>query len=125
MKHCYSRIGGNASATVIHFDDGDHALLTSIKVQQAFRREGHGTALLEDVCADADREGVTLILNVESYMDGGLDDMQLWTWYERFGFRGNIDLGIGMTRPPRTNPSGSAATPPATATHPTPTARNT
>lgn len=48
-------------------------------------RKGHATALMHEVCAEADREWITLIVQPRKF-DDGMDDEKLPGWYERFGF---------------------------------------
>ncbi len=48
-------------------------------------RKGHATALMYQVCQEADDACKTLILTVAPFGEGMTDD-QLQKWYERFGF---------------------------------------
>jgi len=69
------------------------------------RREGLATDLLREVCADADREGVTITLAVVPEQTGGKapNVAQLWNWYAKHGFV-EMSSHIGwprMIRPPR------------------------
>jgi ribosomal protein S18 acetylase RimI-like enzyme len=59
-------------------------LITRINVPPQYRRRGVATSLLQQVLADADKEGVTLWLEVLS--SGDMTDEQLGKWYEKFGF---------------------------------------
>jgi len=59
-----------------------------VSVLPKHRRKGIGTRLLKECCADADKEGITLLLSVEpDYSDNGMTFPQLVEWYEKHGFR--------------------------------------
>ena len=49
------------------------------------QRKGDASALLKQVCAEADAWWITLIVVARKY-DDGMDDSQLLKWYEKFGF---------------------------------------
>lgn len=49
-------------------------------------RKGHATTLLWDVCHEADRERITLILNPKPFGADGMDAEKLERFYGRFGF---------------------------------------
>lgn len=59
-------------------------LIHRINVPSPARGKGYGRAVLRDICADADAEGVPLILAPES--SGGLEQKELVAWYRRHGF---------------------------------------
>ena len=61
-----------------------HANIEEVYVQPAHRRRGIGGRLLSRVTADADREGVTLYLDIVP--GDGMDADQLRAWYGRHGF---------------------------------------
>lgn len=48
-------------------------------------RKGHATLLMHQVCAEADRAGIVLILQPHKF-DEGMPDEKLEQWYEKFGF---------------------------------------
>lgn len=48
-------------------------------------RKGHATALLHQVCAEADIDGIVLLLMPKPFGDG-MTEEQLEKWYGRFGF---------------------------------------
>ena len=56
-----------------------------VGVQSTNPRKGHATALMHTVCAEADREWMTLLIQVKPFDDGMTED-QLMRWYGRFGF---------------------------------------
>jgi GNAT superfamily N-acetyltransferase len=62
------------------------AVIEEVYVQHAHRRRGIGGRLLTRVTADADREGVTLYLDIVP--GDGMDADQLRAWYGRHGFLG-------------------------------------
>ncbi len=59
--------------------------ITRIIVPERYRGQGYASAMFQRVLDDADRENVTLVLNVVP--DGGLDHNQLCSWYRRCGFK--------------------------------------
>lgn len=56
-----------------------------ISVRSDSPRKGHATALMWTVCAEADREWITLMICPRKF-DDGMDDEKLVPWYEKFGF---------------------------------------
>ena len=52
--------------------------LTHLQVSEDARGQGHGSALMRDVCAEADQSRTVLMLTAES--------RRLAAWYARFGF---------------------------------------
>lgn len=78
-------------------------LVTGVTVQSRFRGQGWASKLLDEVLADADREGVTLLLNVDP--DGtGLDEAQLRAFYSRRGFVPWAPAGSPVERGMRREP---------------------
>lgn len=73
-----------------------------INVPPAARGKRHGSRLLSQILADADREGVTLALAPEP--SGGLNYEALIDWYERHGFK-FTPSGAMMERSPKQNPA--------------------
>jgi len=62
--------------------------LSALFCPAAQRREGFATALVGEICNEADDEGKVLLLHVAPYAPGGLDKAQLTQWYaDRFGFQ--------------------------------------
>ena len=57
-----------------------------ISVHSDAPRKGHATALLHQICAEADRHWLTLMIHVEPFDDGAMTGEQLRKWYSRFGF---------------------------------------
>lgn len=72
-------------------------VITRINVPRRYRGEGHGTALLKEILADADAEGADLWLDVSP--SDGLDWGQLVAWYERHGFERVNEYGTMRRRP--------------------------
>lgn len=56
-------------------------------LQSGNPRKGHATALMHQVCAEADLSGDVLILLVEAFADGSMTEELLKKWYSRFGFK--------------------------------------
>jgi len=75
----------SAQVTITHAD-AKTAKLSSLYSQR--RGQGHATTLLEEVVEYADKNGISLWLEVRRYGDphGGLDNSQLIRLYEKFGF---------------------------------------
>lgn len=96
MKSCYYRKLDGLSLAVLDNCDyyGDGRIITRINVPKKYRGQGHGTALLKECIADADKEGITLWLEIAE--SGGLSYDELEAWYKRHGFTGHM---IYMRRP--------------------------
>lgn len=60
-------------------------MINRINVPAAYRGQGHGSAMLSQICEKADSYGVDLVLAVNPY--GELDRRALTAWYLRYGFR--------------------------------------
>jgi hypothetical protein len=71
-------------------------LINRINVPQKVRGLGYGSALLRQICEDANTEGV--VLEVHPTPSGGLNMTQLLRWYRRYGFEGHA--GVPMLRYP-------------------------
>lgn len=56
-----------------------------LSVQSTNPRKGHATALLWEVCVEADKWWITLIVQPKKFADG-MDEEKLESWYSRFGF---------------------------------------
>jgi GNAT superfamily N-acetyltransferase len=83
-------------------------LVRAIEVAPEHQGKGYGSRVLREVCADADREGVTLMVIarlVRLHVDerpstaSRLSAEELAAWYRRHGFRGSLG-SRGMTRLP-------------------------
>ena len=78
----------------------DQWIVTGVQVKDSFRGQGHAGRLLERVIADADAEGVLLMLMVAT--DGtGLSVDQLISFYGRRGFVMEDEDLLIMNRPPQ------------------------
>lgn len=60
-------------------------LITRINVPVKYRGEGIGSGLLKEICCEADKYRMELILEVMS--SGDLSDEELVDWYSRHGFK--------------------------------------
>lgn len=88
----YSVLVGHSIA-VVDVDQPGHYhpefhYIARVNVPSGFRRAGVGTALMAEMCRDADAERATMILAPLPY-PGQTDPMTRETlicWYERFGF---------------------------------------
>lgn len=99
MEHIYADADHIATATTMSFG-GNTFALTGITVYRGNRGRGYASRLLRRVLADADKEGVTLLLIVDP--DGSigcLDYAQLTSWYERYGFREDPESEIMVREP--------------------------
>ena len=75
----------HASARVVVNPQIPAGVLEVVKLETdaSHTKQGYGTQLMQDICADADIEGVVLMLSPRAFGDGPKD---LSKWYERFGF---------------------------------------
>jgi GNAT superfamily N-acetyltransferase len=64
---------------------GRGRIITRINVPVEFTGKGHGRDLLAQVIADADRDGVTLFLEI--FSTGAMLYDELEAWYMRHGFK--------------------------------------
>jgi hypothetical protein len=63
-------------------------IMTEVQTQRMKRGYGYASAVLREMLADADAEGVTVMLSVESdNTPGSMSNANLITWYWRYGFR--------------------------------------
>lgn len=79
---------GDAIASLRKARSGDGVYLMKIRTNPRSQQQGFGSALLGRLCDEADREDVTLFLEVEETAEGP-DAQTLADWYWRFGFRGD------------------------------------
>ena len=80
--------------------------ITRINVPSAHRGNGHGSKLLDQICADADREEIRLSLEI--FPSGSLDYDELKEWYIRHGFKASKKYPgfyIRKPQPRKHNPS--------------------
>ena len=97
MQMHYSVEGVRASGDLMPFADG--MLVTRVEVGSESRGDGHGSTILAAMCAEADRCGQTLYLEVSP--DGtGHDYETLVAWYGRYGFVAWDQAETGMVRTP-------------------------
>jgi ribosomal protein S18 acetylase RimI-like enzyme len=68
--------------------------ITEFHVPERFRGNGEGTALMNEICGQADQEGIVLLLLA--------DNTRLEAYYKRLGFDTiQADNDILMVRPPK------------------------
>lgn len=61
--------------------------ISNLLTQYANRRQNRASALLQDVCEQADHEGKCLLVLVGAFDTGGPSNEQLTEWYtSKFGF---------------------------------------
>lgn len=95
LKGCYIDIEHRAIADVSRIDLADlddfyansgtfSYMINRINVPFKFRGNGYGSALLNQILADADKEGEELYLFINPY--GEMTYEQLEKWYKRHGF---------------------------------------
>lgn len=105
MQSCYGlSLGTHRMAVADLISPGELTpgwTITRLHVPTAFRGNGHGSALLNLVLADADKLNVRLY--VEPFSSGPLDHDALVAWYQRHGF---VKWRYGyLRRPANTNPN--------------------
>ena len=61
--------------------------VTSLSVAREARGQGAASALMHEVCAQADAAGLALMVLVEPYDGASMDELQLSAWYARMGFK--------------------------------------
>lgn len=90
MKDSYYRLVENSLASVSMMPmiaEGPKVwAVCRVAVQRRIRGRGLARELMAEVLADADREGVKLMLSVEPDPFGTLDYDGLVAWYRRLGF---------------------------------------
>ncbi len=69
----------------VHMRDGIREV-SHVYVPFEQRRQGYATGLMRDLCAEADRLGLVLLVHAKPYADWEMDLEGLQRWYERFGF---------------------------------------
>ena len=75
--------------------------ISSLIVDQAARGKGAASALMASVIEQADQSGVVLMVVVEPFEDGPLDESDLRDWYSRLGFIEVQVMPCVMARPPK------------------------
>lgn len=74
--------------------------VSSLLVDQASRGKGCATALMREVMAQADQNGVALLVHVEPFDESPMDEARLRDWYERLGFSEIQVMPCVMVRQP-------------------------
>jgi hypothetical protein len=81
-------------------DDMRDDMREIISVTSTARGRGEATALMHTVCAEADRDWKTLLIQVRPFDDGAVSADKLMAWYSRFGFKVIQDDPCLMARSP-------------------------
>lgn len=87
MRHQYESECGRAYIRVNVYDEQD-AEIIQVWTAVPARRQGLQRELMRQVLEDADREGLSLLLNVGQGRKEGMSHEELWDWYDRLGFQG-------------------------------------
>lgn len=87
MKSCYVDKEHRAIADLCDYY-GKGMLLTRINVPMKSRGQGIARKLFAEILADADKEHVTLYLEISP--SDGLNYKELEMWYKRHGFIGDL-----------------------------------
>lgn len=98
MKNCFYDRETNSIADLIPAHEmlnSNGMIISRINVPQQHRGKGHGTALLKQIMAEADKERLTLFLEIVP--SGPLDYNALKAWYERYGFK-ELNMYPGLFR---------------------------
>lgn len=64
------------------------------------RRQGQASKLLAEVCEEADKAKIILVLTPEQFDNGPIGTQQLKNWYEKHGFNVIQDKPVLMCRDP-------------------------
>lgn len=99
---------GNATCLISTFDNNGLSEANQSKIRWVShlfvdaenRNKGSATALMQQICKDADSTNLHLILEPKSYDDGDLDNTSLETFYKKFGFKKIQDEPALMLRAP-------------------------
>ena len=83
ISECYFHRRTRSIADLVLLNNYD-MLITRINVPIQYRMAGLGSKILREICKDADRQRVNLV--VEPVASGGLTQKSLTDWYERHGF---------------------------------------
>ena len=84
----YIRLGShNLAAADLTDYYGKGKIITRLSVPKSYQGFGHGSALLRQICAEADATRTKLWLEISP--SGPLDAADLEAWYTRYGFTGN------------------------------------
>lgn len=86
----YEKLSNPLGLAILDLVDyyGQGLIITRINVPMAHRGKGIGRKLLQQCCADADKLGVTLWLEIQSSDGPSYDELE--AWYKRNGFKGNM-----------------------------------
>lgn len=85
MKTHYVSPCGHCRVTLKDMGDDDW-FIVYVNTRRQERRQGLARQQMSRVMADADREEVTLMLDVGDGFAEGMSKRQLIAWYERLGF---------------------------------------
>ena len=75
--------------------------ISSLLVDQAARGKGAASALMREVVRQADQSSVALLVIVEPFEDGPMDEAGLREWYSRLGFTEIQLMPCVMVRAPQ------------------------
>lgn len=88
MKSSYVNVEEGAVVHLMEITGGAVWIVTSVAVPlRRNRGKGAASRLLDVVLADADAEGIQLVLSVEPDSTDGLNFDELYDFYERHSFR--------------------------------------
>lgn len=87
MKNCYTIQLSPTKIAIADLTDyyGEGLIITRINVPIQYRGLGHGSKLLDEICGEADMDGIKLHLEISP--SDGLDYNQLDAWYRKRGFK--------------------------------------
>jgi len=78
--------------------------VSRVYTPKADRGQGLATALMRDLCEQADALHLALLIHVQPYSDSEMDAAQLEAWYARFGFQVFQEFPKLMARPVGSTP---------------------
>ena len=72
----------------------------SMHTAKPSRRQGHASKLMAEVCDEADKANVILVLTPEQFDNGPIGTQQLKNWYAKYGFNVIQEKPVLMCRDP-------------------------
>ncbi len=100
------RYNGSASLELVRMAGIDKSVsdglleVKSVHTAKQSRRQGHASKLMVEVCEEADKAKVILVLTPEQFDNGPIGTQQLKNWYAQYGFNVIQEKPVLMCRDP-------------------------